>query len=167
MAEIRRTENGKFADGQTGNPRGRPRKRKIDPKLPAGRRDVITRVADRIVEVKIDRKAERMSIYEANVLQLGLSGAKGNRVAALKFIELAMTTSITDLTTRLSNRMIIDHMNAIDEQNEQLRQQAGQKSGVLVLPPMDFQALQDRRLDDRGAEEILGRHRSAGDESAD
>ena len=64
-----RKSDGKFARGTSGNVRGRPPKRRIDPKVPAGRRDVIMRVADRMVDVKVDARGtvERMSLYEANV----------------------------------------------------------------------------------------------------
>jgi hypothetical protein len=148
MSKVRRTEKGTFAPGQSGNPNGPRIKRERDPKLPAARRDAIFRVADRKIPVTIDGKTERISIFEACVLQLGRAGATGNRISAKDFINMALATSEADLTRRLTSMAMIERMNAVEEENSELRKKTGQRSGVVHLPSDHWEELQERRLDD-------------------
>ena len=131
-----RKSDGKFARGTSGNVRGRPPKRRIDPKVPAGRRDVIMRVADRMVDVKVDARGtvERMSLYEANVYQMAVSGAQGNRVA--------------------ENREVEDTL-------YELKKTTGRQSGVTIATPEVLAEYSGRRFDDQSAEEILEFYRTA------
>lgn len=158
-----RKSDGKFARGTSGNVRGRPPKRRIDPKVPAGRRDVIMRVADRMVDVKVDARGtvERMSLYEANVYQMAVSGAQGNRVAGQRFIELAMATSEQDLLMRVQTRAMIDRMNEVEDTLYELKKTTGRQSGVTIATPEVLAEYSGRRFDDQSAEEILEFYRTA------
>ena len=152
MSDKQRQKDGRFAKGQTGNPKGRPARRERDPKLPAARRAAIFRVADRKVTVNLDGKAEKISIFEACVLQLGRDGATGNRIAAKDFIQMALAISETDLTRRLSTMAAIDRMNAVEEENEALRAKIGKPGGVFVAPDEHWEGYdvvpRTRRIDD-------------------
>ena len=144
---TRRRSDGTFEEGSSGNPNGRPRKRRRDPKLPAARRDAIFRVADRLIPMTIDGKTELISIFEACVLQLGRAGASGNRISAKDFIQMAIATSETDLMRRLAMWSAVERMDAVDAENERLRRAAG-SNHVVHLPVTDFDKGFDRRLDD-------------------
>ena len=144
MDDINRQKNGRFTKGQTGNPNGRPRKRYRDPRLPATRRDAIFRVADRMITTSIDGKTEKISLFEACLLQIAKAGATGNRIAAKNFIELAMATSETDLGRRIATRRMMEHMNALEEANERNLQKG--RTGVVTMPVEHFGF--GRRLDD-------------------
>lgn len=152
MSDKVRQKNGRFAKGQTGNPKGRPFKRDRDPKLPAARRDAIFRVADRLIPINLDGKTEKISIFEACILQLGRAGAMGNRISAKDFIQMAMATSETDLTHRVITMNMINRMNAIEEENEVLRAKSGTQSGVFVAPKEFWESISvhgpERRIDD-------------------
>lgn len=82
----------------SGNPRGRPRK--VDPSLPAARRDAISRVAERRLSVRVTggpsgrEEVVEMSYYEACIHRIALAGASGNRIAARNFVEMVMQNSI-------------------------------------------------------------------------
>jgi hypothetical protein len=147
-----RKRDGTFKAGSSGNPRGRPPKLARDPKLPAARRDAIFRVADRLIPVTIDGKTEKISIFEACVLQLGRAGASGNRISAKDFIQMALATSETDLARRLASLNAIERMNSVEAENERLRAKEGQ-GFVVHLPVTDFDKGFDRRLDDGVHEE--------------
>lgn len=150
MDEIKRTPKGTFAPRQSGNPRGPRPKRQRDPKLPAARRDAIFRVADRLIPITIDGKTEKISIFEACVLQLGRAGATGNRISAKDFINMALATSEADLTRRLTSMAMIERMNEVEEENAKFRERSG-ASGVVHVPWDEwenYQKMQDRRLDD-------------------
>lgn len=136
MSEDERDEGGRFRKGKSGNRRGRPPKRRIDPRLPAARRDAVMRIADRMVDVRVDGSGmpERMSLYEANILQLGIAGAKGSRIAAQKFVEMAMATSERDMLMRVQNRILVERMNQVEEELYQLQKRTGSRTGVLEVP---------------------------------
>jgi hypothetical protein len=93
-----------------------------------------------------DGKTERMSYYQASILRLAAAGVKGDTRAAIKFVETVNRTAEADLTRRLSTIQYMHHVDALAEENEQLRERSQQKTGVLVLPrePVDVNA----RFDD-------------------
>lgn len=148
--DIERTASGRFAPGQSGNPRGRKMQFKRDPSLPASRRRIIMAVADRLIDVKIDGKTEKMSLFEANVLALARAGATKSRIAASSFLDLAMETSQRDLEHRLLSRKLIERMNAVEETNEILRDKLGHRASGVVHVQVDDLNNWDphRRLDD-------------------
>jgi hypothetical protein len=155
--ESSRDENGRFRKGCSGNPRGRRMRFRSDPKLPASRRRVISDVADRRIEVKIDGQPREMSLFEANVHSLAVAGAKGNRVAAQKFIDLMLDLADRDLERRLITQSVRQHYDRLEEENERLRQTSGQRSGTVHVA---VDSLNDwdphRRLDDeQGVDKAL------------
>jgi hypothetical protein len=155
--ESSRDENGRFRKGCSGNPRGRRMQFRSDPKLPASRRRVISDVADRKIEVKIDGQAREMSLFEANVHALAVAGAKGNRVAAQKFIDLMLGLADKDLERRLVTQSVRQHYDRLEKENERLRQTSGQRTGTVHIP---VDSLNDwdphRRLDDEeGVDQAL------------
>jgi hypothetical protein len=157
LEEPIRDEKGRFRKGCSGNLRGRKMQFRSDPKLPASRRRVISDVADRKIEVKIDGQPREMSLFEANVHALAVAGAKGNRVAAQKFIELMLELSDRDLERRLITQSVRQHYDRIEEENERLRAATGQRTGTVHV---DGVSLNDwdphRRLDDeQGVEQAL------------
>lgn len=146
MGDASRKGNGQFGAGHSGNPYGRPPKEKPNHSIPARNRRAVFEIAEREVEFTFDGKTERMSYYQASILRLAAAGVKGDTRAAIKFVETVNRTAEADLTRRL---IAIQHMQQVDalaEENEQLRERSQQKTGVLVLPrePVDVNA----RLDD-------------------
>ncbi|WP_374406257.1 DUF5681 domain-containing protein [Pelagerythrobacter sp.] len=130
-----RDDRGRFAKGVSGNPRGRRIQLKRDPKLPANRRRVVNSVADEEVEVKVNGKPRRMTMFEANVRALAHAGIK-DRVAAQRFIDLATETSERDLERRLIAHDARAYYDRLEAENERLREKVSQHSGpVLVIPP--------------------------------
>jgi hypothetical protein len=152
---TKRRGDGTFEEGSSGNPSGRPRKRRRDPKLPAARRDAIFRVADRMIPMTIDGKTEMMSIFEACVLQLGRAGASGNRISAKDFIHMAIATSETDLMRSLVVANTVERMNAMEVESERLRRKAEHRPVVHVPAVTDFDNWDPRRRLDDGMHEEL------------
>jgi hypothetical protein len=147
LPEPERDGRGRFRKGSSGNPKGRRMEFPHDPSLPASRRRVINQVADEIVEVKVNGKPQRMTMFEANVRSLALDGTR-NRVAAQRFIELANFTSEADLQRRLSILQIREHMDRLEQENERLRQAAGQTSGTVYVPVNDLNDWDPHRVVD-------------------
>ncbi len=130
-----RDGKGRFRKGSSGNPRGKKPGFKRDPKLPASRRRVVSAVADEQVEVKVNGKLVRMSMFEANVRALALAGIR-DRVAAQRFIDLATETSERDLERRLVTHNLREHYEHLEEENERLTKlMSPQATGVVVVPP--------------------------------
>lgn len=129
-----RDGKGRFRKGSSGNARGKKFEIKRDPKLPANRRRVVNAVADEMVEVKVNGKAVKMSMFEANVRALAHAGIR-DRVAAQRFIDLATETSERDLERRVVTHNIREHYDHLQEENDRLTKQAGpQTTGVVVVP---------------------------------
>ena len=61
----KRTRNGRFAEGSSGNPNGRPRKEKKRHSMPDPNRRSIFAIAEREITVNISGKPETMTLYEA------------------------------------------------------------------------------------------------------
>lgn len=149
---------GRYLPDNSGNPRGKNFQLKRDPKLPASRRRVISDVADRMFSVTIDGVKRKMSLYEANVHTMAVAGAKGDRIAAKKFIELMLLLADRDLERRLMTRQMMEEMNAIVDENELLKKKFSPESGVIALGAEAFAKWSaERRLDDEeGVAEVLG-----------
>lgn len=150
--DIKRDNKGRFLKGAPSpNDKGRPFKLPEDPTLPASRRRAIFRVADRMIDVKVvGGKTERMSVYEANLLNLAREGATGNRTAAKTFIDLVINASEVNLVRRLSTRRFTEQMETLEAQNAEMqRQLKPQQNGVLVLDnPPPVTAAPDEVYDD-------------------
>jgi hypothetical protein len=129
-----RDGKGRFQKGVSGNLRGRKMQFPRDPRLPASCRCAIMDVADTLMEVKVDGQPRRMSLFEANVHALAVAGAKGNRVASQKFIELMLRLSEIDLERRLVTQRMREHFDAVEEENENFRKANG-NDGPVVLGP--------------------------------
>ncbi|HEX9805960.1 MAG TPA: DUF5681 domain-containing protein [Alteraurantiacibacter sp.] len=158
--EVQRDQKGRFRS--SGNPRGRPYRIARDPKLPASRRNAIFRVADRKLPVNVEGKTENLTIFEANILRLGIAGAKGNRVAAKDFLQLTMMASNVDLQQRMTGRLLTDRMDRLEQENELLRQKyAPQKTGTLRVSMEEWERFQERRCDDGIADELREEERQA------
>jgi len=153
---LRRDSRGRFRKGSSGNPRGRRMQFPRDPSLPASRRRIINAVADEEVEVKVNGKLRKMSLYEANARALAHAGIK-DRVAAYKFIELANETSEKSLERRLRTHELREQINALVEENMRLREKHEPRSGVVVLGPEEFEKWQNRRMldDENGVAEAM------------
>ncbi len=81
-----------FRKGQSGNPRGRPRKAKkvnVPPGLAPLTADVILAEARRIVPVRDGGKVQDLDTLQALVRSLNITGLKGNRRALVDAIKLA------------------------------------------------------------------------------
>lgn len=134
----KRDGKGRFRKGVSGNPRGRRMQFPRDPSLPASRRRVISQVADEEVEVKINGVTRRITMFEAGVRALAVASAKGDRIAAQKFIELATETSELDLRRRLVGHFNREYYDRLEQENERLREIAEPRSGVLRVPTDDL-----------------------------
>ena len=158
MSEPKRNAKGQFPKGTSGNPKGKSPKLFIpDPRMPSSRRRAIMDVADRKFEIKIDGETQKVSLFEANVWQLALSGARGNRIAAQTFINMTMGVSETHVQTSLIGAHLAARNEAIE--NELARMQAKhppqREGGVVALDPEQWAKFQeerrqwhDRHLDD-------------------
>lgn len=138
-AQPVRDSKGRFPRGVSGNPHGRKMQFKRDPKLPASRRRVVNEVADEEIEVKLNGKTTKMTMFEANVRALAHAGIK-DRVAAQRFIDLATETSERDLERRLATHAFREYYDRIEEENERLRQLTAPQGGVVHIPydgPLD------------------------------
>ena len=153
-----RDGKGRFVKGSSGNPAGQAYRIPRDPSLPASRRRIINAVADEEVEVKVNGKPRRMSLYEANVRALGLAGTR-DRVAALKFIELTNETSERHLARRLRSQELLEEMNALVEENMRLKAKYAPTSGVVTLGPEEWEKFQQSRMldDEQGVAEAMKR----------
>jgi hypothetical protein len=81
-----------FRKGQSGNPRGRPRKAKkqnVPPGLAPLTADVILAEARRIVPVRDGGKVQDLDTLQALIRSLNITGLKGNRRAQVDAIKLA------------------------------------------------------------------------------
>ena len=86
-----------FKKGQSGNPRGRPKKSaNIDPA--AGGLDIMHQRANRLMMEEAFREVDirgengeiiKMPVLQAAIRAMGISGIKGNRAAAGNFIDMA------------------------------------------------------------------------------
>ncbi len=112
-----------------------------------------------MIEVAVEGEKRRMSLFEANVYSIAVAGAKGNRIAAQRFIDLMLELADRDLERRLASHQLIDRMNRIADENEQLKKKHAPTSGVLVVGPEEFDKWQaERWLDDEeGVAEVLPR----------
>jgi hypothetical protein len=143
-----RDGKGRFCKGSSGNVRGKKFEIKRDPKLPANRRRVVTAVADEIVELKVNGKAVKISMFEANVRALAHAGIK-DRVAAQRFIDLVTETSETDLERRLITHNMREYYDHLEEENELLKKKYAPQGHVVHLGLEEFEKWQaQRRLDD-------------------
>jgi hypothetical protein len=97
-----RNQKGQFEKGSSGNEYGRPAKEKTSHRLPARNRNAILDIAERRIDITIGGKKEELTLFEANVLRLGMDGAQGNRVSARQFAKLVEDTAKEDLTMKLS-----------------------------------------------------------------
>lgn len=147
MAQAPRQGNGQFGAGHSGNPYGRPPKQKPDHSIPARNRRAVFEIAEREVEFVFEGKIERMSYFQASFLRVAAAAVKGDVRAAMKFIETVNRTAEVDLARRLSSLQHIENINALEQENEQLRERTKKKSGVLVLAAEP--ANPDARLDDQ------------------
>lgn len=146
MSEPKRNEKGQYVKGSSGNSKGAKEKLFApDPRLPASRRRAIMDVADRKFEMKIDGSTQKVSLFEANVWQLAMSGAKGNRVAAQSFIDLAMTTSRVDLESRVKGHQILARANRVERELEELRARTATRDNVVVDPNIMIETMEDAR----------------------
>jgi len=153
-----RDRKGRFRKGSSGNPRGKKKVQfKRDPGLPASRRRVISEVADKQIEVTIDGQKRSMSLFEANVHAIAVAGAKGNRIAAQKFIDLMLELADRDLKRRVVAHTMMENINAIAEENELLKTQVGHQGGAIVLGSEKFDEWDaERRIDDeKGVAEVF------------
>ena len=147
--ERERQSDGTFKRGVSGNPNGRPVKRKPDHSIPARNRRELFKIAQMEVAVTINGKTEMMSMYNAANLQLAMAAAKGDRHAAKLFVQTVNSQAQTDLLMRKQAHLTIAHMNAVEEENHRLRERVEQRSGVLVLPKSELPiAGRSERLDD-------------------
>lgn len=81
-----------FKKGQSGNPKGRPRKKKkvaLPPGLAPLTADVILAEARRLVPVRDGAKVQDLDTLQALVRALNITGLKGNRRALVDAIKLA------------------------------------------------------------------------------
>lgn len=135
--QLGRDGKGRFRKGTSGNPRGRRFQLPHNPNLPASRRRIISRVADEEVEIKIDGKVQKITLFEANVRALGRGGIK-DRVAAQRFIDMVTQNSEVDLSRSLLAHHIKEHVNNNDRELERLRAIAEPTSGTIVVPVADI-----------------------------
>lgn len=87
MDEVKK--DGRFKPGQSGNPRGRPPKRKTTHRTSAGYRATMLEVGAMPVQVKdkMTGETQEISLQRANMLSLGHKGASGHAPSAKLFLE--------------------------------------------------------------------------------
>ena len=89
------TSKGKWAAGQSGNARGRPKNKEPEPLLtPEDLATVVMRVANRMTTVTIDGRDEVVPVYEANTIGLAI-GSGSARLARKAFNDLTRSASYT------------------------------------------------------------------------
>jgi len=79
-----------FKKGQSGNPRGRPRKRRGPPDN-AGPREIARHEALRIIRAQEDGRPVKITVLQAAVRRLAKTGLAGDRNALLAFVRMSLT----------------------------------------------------------------------------
>lgn len=143
-----RNDKGQFEKGFSGNEYGRAAKKQTSHRLPATNRNSILAIAERRIEITVGGKKEEMSLFEANVLRLGMDGANGNRLSARQFAQLLLTTAKEDLTMTLSSKVLMAEMDETQSEIERLRSKLERRTGVVILPPTPRVVPPEARLDD-------------------
>lgn len=137
-APPQRDGKGRFRKGSSGNRNGRGSDLFAhDPSLPASRRKIISKVADELVEVKVNGKPQKMTLFEANVRALAVDGTR-NRVAAHRFIDLATNTSQQHLNAMAQGYQVMEQYQRVLAENEQLRRLVAPTTGVMHVPVDDL-----------------------------
>lgn len=80
-----RRANGTFAQNESGNPKGRPKKDRRIPH-PENIRDMQYDVAEFGMTATINGKRHKMNLLQANLLTLALAGAAGDKNAARSYL---------------------------------------------------------------------------------
>lgn len=146
-----RNQKGQFEKGSSGNEYGRPAKEKTSHRLPARNRNAILDIAERRIDITIGGKKEELTLFEANVLRLGMDGAQGNRVSARQFAKLVEDTAKEDLTMKLSVKRLMAEMERTQTENAELRAKNARRNGVVEMPADHWPTLSrdmGERLDD-------------------
>lgn len=86
--------------------------------------------------VKVNGKARKMSMFEANVRALAHSGIK-DRVAAQRFIDLATDTSERHLERSRLTLALRDYYDQLERENAAFRERAQGEIGSVVTVPWD------------------------------
>lgn len=140
-----RDEKGRFREGVSGNPNGRPKRRKPFHGSSMSNRQSLLRVLEREVDVRTPDGVEPMSIYEASLLALGRKAATGD-VQAAKLIMSAGKQAAEDLDRLLD--AIEYYKEVIAQKDAELaewRRRYPQKThGVLALEPDEWERLKER-----------------------
>ncbi|HEY9235226.1 MAG TPA: hypothetical protein VIP08_09355 [Phenylobacterium sp.] len=142
---IKRDVGGRFVKGQCPNRNGRrgakPQSSGMH-RFPFDNREAAMRIAERKVKIKVAGKEEEMTLYEANLLQLGMSGAGGKQISAGRFIREVQAAAIeNDRHTEMQTIFYegwMESQREIERLKELLRDSGSvppENGGVWTAPP--------------------------------
>lgn len=83
---LPRDADGKFPQGTSGNPKGRPKKKAPRITHPEAFRDAASEVAEHKVKVTIEGESLTLTLLQANVMTLAMKGAHGHAISARHFL---------------------------------------------------------------------------------
>jgi hypothetical protein len=140
----KRRPNGTFAANTSGNEGGRPPKRKQRHSLPGSNRRAAFAIAEREISASFSSKPEKLTLYQANLLRLGIDGAKGSRNAARLFIAEINRAASVNGDMHAFTRLLMSEVNRLEAENRELHEYSPQ-SGVVHMPYEYFQQHPDER----------------------
>lgn len=136
--EDERDEAGRFRKGVSGNPNGRPLKVEKHHSMPLLNQRSAFDVAEQPVTVTVNGAQKTMTLFEANLYQIGMKGARGELAAAKAFVAM-VARDAKDYERSISLVDMFHQENRIlrAELDELKTRYPRQNGGVLVLPPKD------------------------------
>lgn len=81
-----RRANGKYAKGSSGNPKGRPKKKRERIVHPEAWRDMAADAGEFLVPISINGVDYHLPLLQANFITLGIRGANGHAISARHFL---------------------------------------------------------------------------------
>lgn len=150
-------KSGRFEKGRSGNPRGRPSKRRVTHNTTAGYRFTVLDVgATKVPAIdKATGEIEEITLVRANILALGLKGASGHAPSAKAFLEKhAEAAGIHGELTELHRHLLKENAR-LEILVEHLESQISQRRGGVI----HYEVPEDQWMQLAGAKEEKWRNR--------
>lgn len=158
MMEATKTKkSGRFEKGQSGNPSGRPSKRRVTHNTTAGYRLAMLEVGAMTVPMvdKATGEIDEISLVRANMIALGRKGASGHGPSAKAFLEKhAEAAGIHGELTEL-HRYLLRENARLEILVEHLESQISQRRGGVI----HYEVPEDQWMQLAGAKEEKWRNR--------